>query len=66
LVNQVVQEDPMEKPLELDNPMTPGDESPRGIEGTGAGLCPDCGGTGRKQGQECKTCHGSGQIVPLG
>jgi hypothetical protein len=56
----------MEKPLELDNPMTPGDESPRGIEGTGAGLCPDCGGTGRKQGQECKTCHGSGQIVPLG
>ena len=56
----------MEKPIELDNPLSPGDESPRGYEGTGAALCDECGGTGIKNHKECPKCHGTGQTVPLG
>lgn len=44
-------------------PMKPGDEAPEGTPGTGEGLCPDCGGSGRKDGKACPTCEGTGKVT---
>lgn len=41
----------------------PGDEAPAGTPGTGEALCPDCAGTGRRDGATCETCAGTGRIV---
>ncbi len=44
-------------------PLNPGDEAPPGTPGTGEDVCPDCRGTGRRDGRECATCGGTGKIV---
>jgi hypothetical protein len=44
-------------------PMNPGDQAPPGTPGTGEVPCPDCGGTGRKDGAPCVLCGGTGKIV---
>lgn len=41
----------------------PGDEAPAGTPGTGEGVCPDCGGSGRRAGRECPTCGGTGKVT---
>lgn len=43
--------------------MKPGDEAPPRTPGTGEALCPDCSGTGRREGRECPKCEGTGKIV---
>jgi DnaJ-class molecular chaperone len=46
-----------------DQPMNPGDQAPPGTPGTGEVPCPDCGGSGRKDGAPCALCAGTGKIV---
>lgn len=41
----------------------PGDEAPPGTAGTGQNLCPECGGTGRKNGTACPNCKGTGTVT---
>ena len=43
--------------------MAPGDEAPPGTPGTGEDVCPDCGGSGRREGEECNTCLGRGRVI---
>ena len=43
--------------------MAPGDEAPPGTEGTGEDICPECNGSGTKDGTECPECAGSGTVV---
>lgn len=46
------------------NPEThPGDVAPAGTPGTGENFCPDCAGTGRRNGAGCKTCDGTGKVI---
>jgi hypothetical protein len=44
-------------------PMHPGDAAPAGTPGTGENICPDCGGSGRREGRACATCGGTGRVV---
>lgn len=44
-------------------PMNPGDEVPPGTEGAGDNVCPDCGGTGRRDGDACVNCGGTGVVT---
>ena len=44
-------------------PMSPGDEMPAGTPGSGEAVCPDCGGTGRANGGDCRTCSGTGHVT---
>jgi DnaJ-class molecular chaperone len=46
-----------------DQPMNPGDQAPPGTPGTGEVPCPDCGGSGSKDGGTCTLCAGTGKIV---
>ncbi|MBG6076120.1 hypothetical protein [Polaromonas sp. CG_9.11] len=41
----------------------PGDEAPEGTPGTGEGLCPQCGGSGRVGDAICPSCKGSGKVI---
>ena len=43
--------------------MSPGDQAPPGTPGTGENICPACNGTGKKNGQDCPNCEGSGTII---
>ena len=43
--------------------MAPGDEVPADAPSAGVNLCPDCGGSGEKDGSPCPTCEGTGQVV---
>ena len=42
--------------------MAPGDEAPPQRDEVGSNVCPDCRGSGRRDGQECPTCGGTGRI----
>jgi RecJ-like exonuclease len=47
--------------------LAPGDEVPPSTEDAGEDLCPQCGGSGRVDGEPCPNCGGSGRvIVPVG
>jgi hypothetical protein len=46
----------------LPAPAARGDEAPPGAPGGGEQVFPDCGGSGRRDGQACPTCCGSGKI----
>ena len=46
-----------------DAKMAPGDEAPPGTPGTGEDVCPDCGGSGRIDGNDCQNCLGRGRII---
>ena len=41
----------------------PGDEAPPGSPATGEDVCPDCGGSGKRDGTTCATCEGRGKVV---
>jgi len=49
----------------LDLPQAqPGDEAAPGTQGTGEGICRECGGTGRAEGGEpCPSCSGTGKVT---
>jgi DnaJ-class molecular chaperone len=40
----------------------PGDEAPADRNETAPNVCPDCAGSGRRDGKECHTCGGSGEV----
>jgi hypothetical protein len=44
-------------------PLNPGDEAEPGVPGTGEDLCPDCNGTGKRDGADCETCGGTGKVT---
>ncbi len=46
-------------------PRHPGDEARPGSPQTGEQICPDCQGTGRREGDACAACGGSGRIVVI-
>ena len=52
----------MEQDKDYDN-MAPGDEAPPGTEGAGENVCPECGGSGRKDGDDCANCAGTGRVT---
>jgi hypothetical protein len=53
--------------MSTDPPDKPGDVVPAGTADAGEDLCPDCGGSGRRDGGECVTCGGSGTVTePVG
>jgi DnaJ-class molecular chaperone len=44
----------------------PGDEAAPGTPQTAEDVCPECGGSGRKDGQRmCANCGGTGRIVKI-
>jgi hypothetical protein len=42
---------------------TPDDDPEPGTPGTGEDTCPVCHGSGKKDGEECPRCDGTGRIV---
>ena len=50
------------QPAERKRP-APGDEAPPGTPGTGEDICPECNGSGRKNGKRCDNCAGTGKII---
>lgn len=44
-------------------PAAPGDEAAPGSPSSGEAVCPDCNGTGQRDGAPCPTCEGSGKII---
>jgi len=44
-------------------PMAPGDEAPAGTPSTGENVCPECGGSGKKDGGTCNNCQGTGIVI---
>ncbi len=43
--------------------LRPGDEAPAEEHSTGENVCPDCGGSGKRDEGECPTCSGTGRVV---
>ena len=43
--------------------IAPGDEAAPGTPGTGEDICPQCKGSGRKEGRRCENCAGTGKII---
>jgi hypothetical protein len=50
-------------PARGDVGMAPCDEAPPGTSGTGEDVCPECAGSGRRDGDQCATCLGRGRVV---
>ena len=45
--------------------VNPGEEAPPGTPGAREHICPACGGSGRRGGQRCKDCGGTGRSVEV-
>jgi hypothetical protein len=43
--------------------LNPGDEAVPGTPGTGDDICQACNGSGKKDGQKCATCDGTGKVT---
>ena len=43
--------------------MAPGDEVPPSAPNAGEVPCPQCGGSGRNDDNECDNCSGTGKVV---
>lgn len=41
---------------------SPGDEAPPSEPSSGENVCPECEGSGSKDGAECPNCEGTGKI----
>ena len=46
-----------------DEHLTPGDEAPPHGAPAGDAVCPDCSGSGQRDGETCPTCEGRGTII---
>jgi DnaJ-class molecular chaperone len=46
----------------MSDPTAPGDEAPSDRNETAPNVCADCGGSGRRDGRECRTCAGTGEV----
>ncbi|HEX2128976.1 MAG TPA: hypothetical protein VHF58_07135 [Solirubrobacterales bacterium] len=46
-----------------DDELRPGDEVPPEEPSAGENTCPDCGGSGQRDGRECPTCAGTGTVT---
>jgi hypothetical protein len=46
----------------VDPHAAPGDEAPPDRDEVAPNLCPDCAGSGRRDGRECPTCRGTGTV----
>ncbi|MDQ6882284.1 MAG: hypothetical protein M3150_09340 [Pseudomonadota bacterium] len=60
------EEDPgasIDMPAQRVAPMAPGDEAPQGTPGTGEGICPACGGSGKQAAGTCPACQGTGKVT---
>jgi hypothetical protein len=44
-------------------PLNPGDQAEPDTPGAGEDLCPDCNGSGKREGAQCTTCGGTGKVV---
>jgi hypothetical protein len=42
--------------------LKPGDEAPPDEPSAGEDLCPECGGSGEKDGGTCEACRGTGRV----
>jgi hypothetical protein len=63
LGNSVAGEEDPGASLDLPDPQ-PGDEAPPGTQGTGEGVCRECGGAGRTEtGEPCPACSGTGKVT---
>jgi hypothetical protein len=61
---QSKKEAPMTEPKPVrGSQQEPGDEAAPGTPGTGEDICPQCGGSGRRDGATCPNCGGSGKII---
>jgi RecJ-like exonuclease len=40
----------------------PGDEAPPSEPSSGEDICPECEGSGEKDGAECPNCEGTGKV----
>jgi DnaJ-class molecular chaperone len=43
--------------------LNPGDVAAPGTPGTGEAVCPDCQGSGKRAGQPCPNCGGTGIVI---
>ena len=50
------------RPADRSRP-APGDEAAPGTPGTGGDICPQCKGSGRKDGRRCENCAGTGKVI---
>jgi hypothetical protein len=50
------------RPADRSRP-APGDEAPPGTPGTGEDICPECKGSGRREGRRCENCAGTGKVI---
>jgi hypothetical protein len=41
----------------------PGDDTAPGPAGIGENICPECGGSGKVDGQTCYNCSGHGKVL---
>ena len=41
----------------------PGDEVEPGTQGAAEDVCPECGGSGRLDGESCPNCNGTGVVI---
>lgn len=41
----------------------PGDEAPSSEPSAGENVCPECEGSGERDGAECPNCEGTGKVV---
>jgi hypothetical protein len=57
--------DPEKETAMSDTPPLPGDETEPGTKQSAPDVCPDCGGSGRKDGTDCPTCAGTGTITVI-
>lgn len=53
----------MNEDLKPDEGRRPGDEAPPSEPSSGENVCPECEGSGRKNGAECPNCEGTGKVI---
>ena len=50
------------RPADRSRP-APGDEAAPGTAGTGEDICPQCKGSGSRNGRRCDNCAGTGKVI---
>ncbi len=49
--------------MEHPDDLAPGDEAPPGEPSAGENVCPECGGSGELEGDQCPNCRGTGVVI---